>query len=92
MSSKDKMKDCRVLVTMDTSLLGTNLKTSADKATAVNKSAPDAVKQVFTLVKKTVGEAEISVGITGSSKLSADDIKKCRDELEKLGFTDIRFE
>ena len=46
----------------------------------------------FITRKKTVGEAEISAGITGSSKLSADDIKKCRDELEKLGFTDIRFE
>ena len=91
-SSKDKMKDCRVLVTMDTSLLGTNLKTSSDKITAVNKSAAEGVKQVFTLVKKAVGETEIAVGITGSSKLSADDIKKCIEELEKLGFTDIRFE
>ena len=91
-SSKDKMKACRVLVTMDISLLGKNLQTSSDKATAVNKSAAEGVKQVFTLVKKTAGEAEISAGITGSSKLSADDIKKCRDELEKLGFTDIRFE
>lgn len=91
-SSKDKMKACRVLVTMDISLLGKNLQTSSDKTTAVNKSAAEGVKQVFTLVKKTIGEAEISAGITGSSKLSADDIKKCRDELEKLGFTDIRFE
>lgn len=91
-SSKDKMADARVLVTMDTSLLGTKLQTSADKTTTVEKDITKAVTQVFTLVKKTTGDTEISVGITGSSNLSADDIKNCKSALEKLGFTDIRFE
>lgn len=91
-SVKDKMADARVLVTMDTSLLGTKLQTSADKTTTVQKDITKAVTQVFTLVKKTTGDTEISVGITGSSNLSADDIKNCKTALEKLGFTDIRFE
>lgn len=91
-SSKDNMADARVLVTMDTSLLGTKLQTSADKTTTVEKDITKAVTQVFTLVKKTTGDTEISVGITGSSNLSADDIKNCKTALEKLGFTDIRFE
>ena len=43
-------------------------------------------------VKKAVGDKEISVGITGSAILSADEIKNCKPALEKLGFTDIRFE
>ena len=91
-SSKDKMADARVLVTMDTSLLGTKLQTSADKTTTVEKDITKAVTQIFTLVKKTTGDTGISVGITGSSTLSADDIKNCKTALEKLGFTDIRFE
>ena len=91
-SAKDKMADAGVLVTMDTSLLGTTLQTSADKTTTVEKDITKAVTQIFTLVKKTTGDKEISVGITGSSDLSADDIKNCKTALEKLGFTDIRFE
>ncbi len=91
-SSKDKMADARVLVTMDTSLLGTKLQTSADKTTTVEKDITKAVTRIFTLVKKTTGDTGISVGITGSSALSADDIKNCKTALEKLGFTDIRFE
>lgn len=91
-SVKDKTGDSKILVTMDMSLLGTKLQTSADKTTTVEKDKVKAVKQIFTLVKKTAGETDIAVGITGSSNLSADDIKNCRTELEKLGFSDIRFE
>ncbi|MGN0699189.1 MAG: putative glycoside hydrolase [Ruminiclostridium sp.] len=91
-SAKDKMGDSRVLVTMDMSLLGTKLQTSADKTTTVEKDKVKAVNQIFALVKKTVGDKEIAVGITGSSNLSADEIKNCKTALEKLGFTDIRFE
>lgn len=91
-SVKDKAGDSKILVTMDMSLLGTKLQTSADKTTTVEKDKVKAVKQIFTLVKKTAGETDIAVGITGSSNLSADDIKNCRTELEKLGFSDIRFE
>ncbi len=91
-SVKDRMGDSKVLVTMDMSLVGTKLQTSADKATTVEKDKVKAVKQIFTLVKKTVGDKEISVGITSSSNLTADEIKNCKAELEKLGFTDIRFE
>ena len=39
-----------------------------------------------------VADKEISVGITGSANLTADEIKNCKTALEKLGFTDIRFE
>ena len=91
-SAKDKMGDSRVLVTMDMSLLGTKLQTSADKTVTVEKDKVKAVNQIFTLVKKAVGDKEISVGITGSANLSADEIKNCKTALEKLGFTDIRFE
>lgn len=91
-SAKDKMADCRLLVTMDTALAGTKLQTSSDKTLEVDKDISKAVQQVFTAVKAEVKDKEISVGISGSSELSADDIKKCRTELEKLGFTDIRFE
>lgn len=91
-SVKDKIGDSKVLVTMDMSLVGTKLQTSADKATTVEKDKVKAVKQIFTLIKKTVGDKEISVGITSSSNLTADEIKNCKAELEKLGFTDIRFE
>ena len=58
----------------------------------VEKDKVKAVNQIFTLVKKAVGDKEISVGITGSANLSADEIKNCKTALEKLGFTDIRFE
>lgn len=91
-SAKDKMGDSRVLVTMDMSLLGTKLQTSADKTVTVEKDKVKAVNQIFTLVKKAVGDKEISVGITGSANLSADEIKNCKTALEKLRFTDIRFE
>ena len=91
-SAKDKMGDSRVLVTMDMSLLGTKLQTSADKTVTVEKDKVKAVNQIFTLIKKAVGDKEISVGITGSANLSADEIKNCKTALEKLGFTDIRFE
>ena len=59
------MADARVLVTMDTSLLGTKLQTSADKTTTVEKDITKAVTQIFTLVKKTTGDTGISGGITG---------------------------
>ena len=91
-SAKDKLGDSRVLVTMDMSLLGTKLQTSADKTVTVEKDKVKAVNQIFTPVKKAVGDKEISVGITGSANLSADEIKNCKTALEKLGFTDIRFE
>ena len=91
-SAKDKMGDSRVLVTMDMSLLGTKMQTSADKTVTVEKDKVKAINQIFTLVKKTVGDKEISVGITGSANLSADEIKNCKTALEKHGFTDIRFE
>ena len=91
-SAKDKMGDSRVLVTMDMSLLGTKLQTSADKTVTVEKDKVKAINQIFTLVKKAVGDKEISVGITGSANLTADEIKNCKTALEKLGFTDIRFE
>ena len=91
-SAKDKLGDSRVLVTMDMSLLGTKLQTSADKTVTVEKDKVKAVNQIFTLVKKAVSDREISVGITGSANLTADEIKNCKTALEKLGFTDIRFE
>ena len=91
-SAKDKMGDSRVLVTMDMSLLGTKLQTSADKTTTVEKDKVKAVNQIFALVKKAIGDKEIAVGITDSSNLSAGEIKNCKTALEKLGFTDIRFE
>ena len=77
---------------MDMSLLGTKLQTSADKTVTVEKDKVKAINQIFKLVKKAVGDKEISVGITGSANLSADEIKNCKTALENLGFTDIRFE
>ena len=42
-SAKDKMGDSRVLVTMDMSLLGTKLQTSADKTVTVEKDKVKAI-------------------------------------------------
>ena len=49
-SAKDKMGESSVLVTMDMSLLGTKLQTSADKTVTVEKDKVKAVNQIFALV------------------------------------------
>ena len=63
-----------------------------EAAKAIDRATLYDTADAIALVKKAVGDKEISVGITGSENLSADEIKNCKTALEKLGFTDIRFE
>ena len=87
--SRDKMKDCTVLVTIDTATLGTSLKLTEEKTLAVDKSISKAVAQVYTRVKTATDGYNIKVGITNSSTLSDADIAAARAAFEKLGYTDI---
>ena len=73
-SAKDKMGDSRVLVTMDMSLLGTKLQTSADKTVTVEKDKVKAVNQIFTLVKKAVGDMPLV--LHGGTGIPDDQITK----------------
>lgn len=90
--SKDKMKGCDILVTLDMSALGTTIQLTEKDVLTVDDSLPKAIAQIFPQVKKTMDKTEISVGLTGASKLTDDEIKAAKAAFEKLGYDDIIIE
>lgn len=87
--SRDKMKDCDVLITFDTSTLGKNLQLTEKTAITVDTSIDKAIAQVYAKVKTAANGYNIKVGITNSSNLSQADITAAKAAFEKLGYTAV---
>lgn len=87
--NKDKLSKAGILITLDVNTLGTTLAVSDTESVKVDKDVTKAVNTVFEKVKKLAGSTEITVGISGSAKLTAAQKKSAEEAFKKLGYENI---
>ncbi len=87
--NKAKLSKAGIVVTLDVNTLGTTLAVSDTENVKVDKDAAKAVATVFEKVKKLAGNTDITVGISGSAKLTAAQKKSVENAFKKLGYENI---
>jgi hypothetical protein len=87
--SKTKLTNTGLLITLDVNTLGTSLTISDTENLKVDKDMAKAVNTVFGRIKQIAGNTEITVGISGSEKLTPDQKKSAENAFKKLGYENI---